>query len=425
MASIGDIFNQAQAAYERQELDQALAMFGRIQPEHGHYYPRALSFMGRVLLQKGDSGQAEQYLRASARMLPDADVMYTLAELLIDERRASEAEPVLRRCLEVDPKFTDAHIRLGMILRDRGQRPEAIRSFELAILNDQRAVVARYFLAQLCLESGDQKRALSQLHFVLKLQPDYKPARLLMADVFQRLGDHRQALVEYCQVANQLSSDSSLFLRMARSFQAIGDRPQALKAFERAFGLDRMRAEAGYQAAQMREEMGHYERALNHYRLLVETSEYQAIASEAIERLERMFAQYNLNDRPQQPSDPGEALFDAPPVQARNVTEPFGPAGLQGGSFNTSDLAARRPTRTAPIRLEAQVPAAPDPTPLEGFLKGMMDTLKKHVPNEAFDAVKQGLNDLDTVRQRMDLDNIKQKVDLDALKRRFGRKEAP
>lgn len=419
MASIGDIFNQAQAAFDRQDHDQALNLFARIQPEHGHYYPRALGVMGRILLERGDAEKAEQYLRSSARLVPDADVMYQLAELLVSERRTSEAEPVLRRCLEVDPKFTDAHIRLGMILRDRGQRPEAIRAFEYAILNDQRAVVARYFLAQLCLETGDQKRALSQLHFVLKLQPDYRPARLLMADVFQRLGDHRQALVEYCQVANQSSSDASLFMRMARSFQAIGDRPQALKAFERAFGLDRSRAEAGFQAAQMREEQGHYERALNLYRHLLGSYDHQAIATEAIERLERMFAQYNLNDRPELSAEVPEATFDAPPVQPRNVTEPFGPAGgFQGGSFNTSDLASRRPPRTAPIRLEPPAPTAPDPTPLEGFLKGMMDTLKKHVPNEAIDAVKQRLDDLD-------LETIKQKVDLDALKRRFGRKEAP
>lgn len=410
MASIGDIFNQAQAAFDRQDLDQALGLFARIQPEHGHYYARSLGFMGRILHEKGDAEKAEQYLRASARMLPDPDTMYQLAELLLEERRTAEAEPVLRRCLEVDPKFTDAHIRLGMILRDKGMRPEAIRSFELAILNDQRAVVARYFLAQLCLDSGDQKRALSQLHFVLKLQPDYVPARLLMADVFQRLGDHRQALVEYCQVANQNSRDASLFQRMAQSFQAIGDRPQALKAYERAFSLERNRAEAGLHAAQIREEMGHYERALNLYRQLLNSFDHRETATQAIERLERMFAQYNLSDRPELASDPGDALFDAPPVQPKNVTEPFGPAQPAGG-FNTSDL-ARRPQRTAPIRMEAPLPAAQEATPLEGFLKGMMDTLKKHVPNEAIDAVKQRLDDLDTVRQ---------KIDLDGLKRRFGR----
>ncbi|HEY9856144.1 MAG TPA: tetratricopeptide repeat protein [Stenomitos sp.] len=421
MASIGDIFNQAQAAYDRQDHDQALNLFGRIQPEHGHYYARSLSFMGQILRQKGDSAHAEQYLRSSARLMPDPDVLYQLAELLIEERRGPEAEPVLRRCLEVDPKYTDAHIRLGMLLRDRGQRPEAIRSFELAILNDQRAVVARYFLAQLCLDSGDQKRALSQLHFVLQLQPDYKPARLLMGDIFQRLGDHRQALVEYCLVANQSSSDASLFQRMGQSFQAIGDRPQALKAYERAFGLDPGRAETGLHAAQMREEQGHYERALNLYRQLQETYQYREAATEAIERLERMFSHYNLSDRPDLVTDPGEAAFDAPPVQPRNVTEPFGAAGPAAGGFNTSDLASRRPARTAPIRAEAPTPAPPEATPLEGFLKGMMDSLKKHVPNEAIDAVKQRLDDLDNVRRQIDLDTLKQKVDLDAIKRRFGR----
>lgn len=425
MASIGDIFQQAQAAFDRQDHAQALTLFGRIQPEHGHYYPRSLALMGRILLDKGDSAQAEQYLRASARLMPDADVLYQLAELLLDERRPAEAEPALRRCLEIDPKFTDAHIRLGMILRDRGMLPEAIRSFEYAILNDQRAVVARYYLAQLCQDTGDQKRALSQLHFVLKLQPDYKPARLLMADIFQRLGDHRQALVEYCQVANERNVEASLFLRMARSYQAIGDRPQALKAYERCFGMDRKRAEAGFNAAQMREELGHYERALNLYRQLQSVADYEAVAKEAVERLERMFEKYNLSDRSEPSMDSGPTYFDAPPVQPKNVTEPFGQAGgLPAGGFNTSDLASRRPARTAPIRM-APAPVPIEATPLEGFLKGMMDTLKKHVPNEALDVVKQRLDDLDTVRQRIDLETIKQKVDLDALKRRFGRKETP
>lgn len=414
MPTLAETYNLAVSAYDRGEIEPALAMFARFQPEHGHFYFRSLGYIGRILAQQGKP-EAEAYLRESVRQLRDPDTIFQLAELFFHQSRTKEAESAYRKVIELDPKFTDAFIRLGMILRDRNQAQEAIRSFELAILNDQRAVVARYFLAQLCAEQSDHKRALSQLHFVLKLQPDYQPARLLMADIFQKLGDHRQALVEFCSVVNSGSQDASVFLRLARSFQAIGDRPQALKAYEQAFGLDRTLYPAAASAAQMREEMGHYERACDLYRHLCQSPDYQRAANEAIDRLERLFAQYDLADRSEHAPESPEAYFEAPPVQQKSATEPF----LGPSSFNTSDLAARKPIRTAPIRL-AEVPYD-EPPALDGFLKGMMDTVFKHVPAEARDVVRQRLDDFDSLRQKLDFDALKQKVDLDAIKRRFGR----
>ena len=51
-------------------------------------------------------------------------------------------------------------------------------------LSGRTAVVARFHLAQVCLQLKDHRRALTQLHLVKELQPNYAPVYMLQGDIF-------------------------------------------------------------------------------------------------------------------------------------------------------------------------------------------------------------------------------------------------
>jgi tetratricopeptide (TPR) repeat protein len=414
VASLDAFFQKAVAAHERGDVATARTNFEKLAPHHGTYYARAAGYLASYAEEEGDLDLAEELLRRAIQAWPHADALYRLGDILFQQRRMAEAEPLFRQTLQMDAKFTDAYIRLGMILKDRGAVPEAIRSFEYAILNDTRAVAARYYLAQMCLRTGDQKRALGQLYFVLKIQPDYKPAHLLMADVFQSMGDHRQALVEYCHVVNLGTEDAQVFRRMARSFQAIGDRPQALRANERAFFLDPSLGACGLDAAREHEDMGHDERALAIYQRLMQLDEFRAAAQAAINRLDAKRASFDLGGPA--PSDPEPNAFEAPPVQTASGTAP-----MRQAAFNTNELATRRAAQTDLIFVDYKEP--PAPSALESFLKGMTDTIRRYVPEETLETVKDGI---ETVKGRVEqLDSLRQRIDWQSLRRRFGASDEP
>ena len=355
--AVGDTLKQAIADFDAGKIASAEEGLLQILPEHGPLFGKAQLYLGKIYQGQGNLPLAEQSFRTAARLLNQPDVIFQLSEFLFQQKRPDEAEPVLRRILSLDPKYTDAYIRLGMFQRDRQQISEAIRSFEQAIANDQRAVVARYLLAQLCLQAGNMQRSLSQLYFVLQLQPDYVPARTLQADLLQRMGDHRQALVELYQIVKLGRANATVFAKLGHSFEAIDDNKQAVKAYERAFALDRSMLPLAQHAATMREALGQPKKALQLYRVLAEHEAYQEEAQLGIQRMEQVLEQFNL----------GGASFSA------SVTvEPFeGPQDddYEPPEYVSSGTTPLRPPATAPLPPSSSAPEKQEG--VRGVMKGL------------------------------------------------------
>ncbi|MBI6547031.1 MAG: tetratricopeptide repeat protein [Cyanobacteria bacterium NC_groundwater_1444_Ag_S-0.65um_54_12] len=337
-------FQEAVAHFQSGNLDEAMKGFVQVDRRVPKLQASAMSYIGRIHTLRGDWEEAEKALRRSLAMqaVVDPQSLYALSECYFQQCKWVEAEKYLRETIAREPQYTDAYIRLGMVLREQKRLDEAVRSFELAILNDQKAVMARYQLAQICAGREDYKRALSQLHFVKNLVSDYIPAYVLQGDIYQRLGDHRQAIVEYVRATQLGRADAALCWRLGRSFMAIRDRLQAVKAFEQALRFDQQMWPAYFYAAQIRDELQHYEQAIVHYQALLQVDEYRTLAKEAIARL-----------MPHVPGfDPGKAStiaedmsFEAPPVTTN------------AAATDTLDAIHRQLTsrigtaRTAPIKM--------------------------------------------------------------------------
>lgn len=328
-APVKSPLEQGLALFEAGDHEGALAHLREALAAEPHHVS-ALVAVGRILVDAGENAEALEHLKL-ARELDNRNpqVFYLLGELAAGTGDNVASEKNFKKAVELDPDFTDGHIRLGMVLAEMRRLPDAIKAFERAIFLDRAAVVARYHLAQVCIQIEDYQRALTQLHLVKELHPDYAPVYILQGDIFTRLGDYRQAVVEFSKAIELGEGDSSVHYRLGRAHLALKNKERALRAFLSTIEQDPEAWPAYYQAAQIQEEMKRYAPAQKHYQALVGVDEYREVALAAVERIGGLLAEIAA-------SMAGE--FDAPP--APPPPHPSGAAntGLLGGDGKTQPL---------------------------------------------------------------------------------------
>lgn len=280
----------------------------------------ALVALGRIRLDLGLYADALEPLRI-ARDLDgkNPQVFYLLGELASAQGDVIAAEKNFRKATELDPDFTDSHIRLGMVLSEQRRLNDAVKAFERAIFLDRMAVVARYHLAQVCIETEDFQRALGQLHMVKELHPDYAPVYVLQGDIFQRLGDHRQAVVELTKAVELGAGDATVQYRLGRSHLALRNKEKALRAFLATIEQDAEYWPAYYYAAVLQEELKRYAQAQRNFQAIQHLEEYREVAVAAIERINGMLAEIAAS------MAGGDEKPNFPPPGGAAGTGPIGP----------------------------------------------------------------------------------------------------
>lgn len=273
------------AAYEAGDIDAALPALleglGQV-PDH----LGALMAMARIYLDRNAPEHAlEMLVRAAAIAPKDAQNHYMQGEAKQALDDPAGAEAAFRKVTTLDPDHTDAHIRLGMLLAEQNRLQEAVKAYERAIFLDRTAVVARYNLAQVCVQLEDYQRALAQLHLVKELHPDYAPLHLLQGDLFQRLGDQRQAVIEFNRAIELGSGDAQTHWQLAEAHLSLGERSKALKSYQEVVSLDAGFMPAHAMAARLLEDLKRYPQALDAFRGLLEAPEFAEEAKAAVARL--------------------------------------------------------------------------------------------------------------------------------------------
>ena len=118
-ALLGSAFQQAE------RFDEAAKEFERsleIEPD----YPYAQVSLARIYAyQKKTDKALELFARGMPRAEPDAPTFYMYAVALKDAGKLPDAESNIRRAIQLDPKYTDAHRLLAEILTLEGKKDEA------------------------------------------------------------------------------------------------------------------------------------------------------------------------------------------------------------------------------------------------------------------------------------------------------------
>lgn len=279
------------AFFESGDHENALPLLQQALEADPHQV-QALIAVGRIHLDQGRYADAYQPLRAALELdVKNPQLHYLLGELCYGQGDVTAAESYFARAILHDADYTDAHIRLGMLLSEMNRYNEAIKCFERAIFLDRQAVVARYHLAQVCVRLDDHRRALTQLHLVKELHPDYPPVYVLQGEIFFRLGDHRQAVMEFNKAIELGAGDGNVFWHLANSHLALKAKDKALRAFLQTIEHDPENWPAYHQAALIQEEMKRFAQAQQNYNVLLRVPEFQEVAQQGVERIEKLLAE--------------------------------------------------------------------------------------------------------------------------------------
>lgn len=291
---VPDPFKDGMAAYHAGDYPTAMVNL-KAALEAEPYLTQVWIPMGVMFLAAGQYPEAEEHLyQALCLDGQNPKVHYHLGELAQARKDAPTAEYCFRRAIELNPNFTDAFIRLGMTLLAEKRLDEAMSCFEKSVYLDRKAVVGHYYLAQICVEKQDFKRALVQLHLVKALKPDYAPAYLMSADVFERIRDHRQAFIELKKAVSLGSCSGAVYLRLGKNQLLLKNRENALTFFLEAKSADPLQWEAYYHAATLQEDMNYLEPALQNYEALLGTRKYHEVARMAIFRIRTVLEDMRL-----------------------------------------------------------------------------------------------------------------------------------
>ena len=87
------------------------------------------------------------------------------------EERLAKAEHAILRALQQEPKSAHAHAAHGQVLRAKGEYPQAIEAFKLALLHNPDFVHARAELGRTLIDIGKPEQAIAEIERAIKISP--------------------------------------------------------------------------------------------------------------------------------------------------------------------------------------------------------------------------------------------------------------
>src|SRR5438105_1576321 len=217
------LFNQGQEAHAKKEYERAVVFYDealKLRPE----FAEAEFQKANALVALKRPAEAEKSYRRAVALKPAwAPPAAALGLLLVETPgREREAEPLLRRALELDPKNLTATVALAELRSRAGDAAESAalrrRATELKA-DDAPLWVAR---ARAELAAKDSAAAARSFERALAIEPSDVEARLGRADLSLQSGDKARAAEDLRALEAQAKADWKLAVAVAHRYALPG-----------------------------------------------------------------------------------------------------------------------------------------------------------------------------------------------------------
>lgn len=191
------------------------------------------------LIQANKRGQAEAKARSLlADHADDAETMSMLAAVLIDRGAQGEAEPLLRRALELAPHSPLPWVNLGRLLQSRHLWVEAEEHYRSAAAAFPRNPVFQLTLGQIAQRAGHFAKAEESFRRALEAEPN-NPATLTLLGMVVLRQDRFDDAAEIFRKSIALDPKfAAAYGNLGNVEQKRGDLAAAEAAYEKASTLD-------------------------------------------------------------------------------------------------------------------------------------------------------------------------------------------
>jgi tetratricopeptide (TPR) repeat protein len=262
----------------------------------------ALYYVAVLALQEGQVAECIRVIeRAHQVGPPQARLHNLMGQAHLRLRQPNEALLAFERAIVVDPEFADAYGNRANILADMGRRQEALADFDQAVRLRPNSGIDICNRAAVLLDLGRLDEARVGFDRAIFLMPSFAPAYFNRADALRRKHRFEEALRDYDKAIELHPSHAAAHNNRGLTLKALDRLDEALASFERALELKRDFADAHANRGgvlnalnRLDEAMASHERALainpqlaaSHFGrglILIERRELKA-AREAIER---------------------------------------------------------------------------------------------------------------------------------------------
>jgi tetratricopeptide (TPR) repeat protein len=219
----------------------------------------AMSLAGEDLLpralrahREGKLVIADKLYRRILEITPgDVSASQLLGVVRAQQRRFTEAEPLLLRAATADPANPDAQNNLGNVLLELGRPVEAIERFRRAIALRRQFADAHYNLGNALRRVEQPDAAIAAYRAAIDLRPNYRDAMFNLADLL-RGTPQPAAAIEYLERLLALHPrDGGAHALLALVLHQTGRLAEALTHFDRALALSPKLAGAHYSRVRM------------------------------------------------------------------------------------------------------------------------------------------------------------------------------
>ena len=161
-----------------------------------------------------------------AQLISDAEVQYYLGNLLARTGRIDEAEVLLKRAIEMDPRLAGPHEGLGFVAVRRNRFAEALEYFKQAVNRGSKNHLAHYYYAEMLLRqvfgtvgAAAAKQIGDELRTSIRLMPGFAFAHYALANLSAMTEENLKEGLEEAQIAIKLEPQNKRFALVLAQLQ--------------------------------------------------------------------------------------------------------------------------------------------------------------------------------------------------------------
>ena len=266
-----------------------------------HMYEEQVTVYGRSDL----ANKAIEEYRLAIDADPSSEFLTSgLAELYVKTGRIRDAVLEAQDIIKRDPNNLEAHKLLGRIyLRSLGDMPGgngsenvlklAIEQYQEIVKIEPENVDDHLLLGRLYRLNNDMQKAEAELKTAIKIDPGSEEAVTTLAMLYTDEGDTAHAL-QVLSAVPDASRSAKLYSALGAAYEQRKDYKDAIDAFQHAVVLDRDNLDAIRGLAENLMNDGQYEKALEQYKVIVDSNPEDAQSYVRISEIYRHQEKYDL-----------------------------------------------------------------------------------------------------------------------------------
>lgn len=211
---------------------------------------RALLDRAQVHHREGRYSQAEPLYKHILELNPrHAEALHLLGLLAYQTGRLAEASGLIARAIEEDAGKASYFYNLGVVLQRQGKLGEATAAYQHAVQLNPGSVAAHCNLGNVLREQGRLDAAVAGYRKALDLNPGYADAHNNLGVALEELGRYEEARASYEEALRLNARHAEAHSNLGNTLKELGRLEESVASFHRALALKPEYAKGHYNLA--------------------------------------------------------------------------------------------------------------------------------------------------------------------------------